>query len=177
MKRYLFLVLGIFAFACLGFLTNSKTKAENNNISSGEPKHGLVLVLRVEPTTIKSGKIPTCIMEVKNISNKTILISESFSFNGPSVYDEHEEPCKHRIYIELPEGHQFNNLKLEPGKNISVKTTPNYRMDIPGKYTLYFSMYPATFGYPKENAPDIMVPAGEWENPVVSNKIVVEVVK
>ena len=150
---------------------------ESVQVPWSNPVLGLRARLLVESTEIKSGQLPRCLMQVQNVSKEIILLNDDFSLNGPAVYGEDGVLCRHRIYFEAMPKEKQSYHAISPGEYISIEVTPNYVMDTPGNYKLYFGIYPIEWGSENPDKPgELLRPASDkWENPMTSNEVIVTI--
>ena len=132
--------------------------------------------LIVRDTRLELGWYPACVMEVMNTSRKTILLRRDFSLNGPAVYNKRGELMPQRRHVEIKAGEALLYHRLEPGRRISIKAKPNYKMDSRGEYRLRFSIRPVWWGFEDPEKPGKMLKKAETGgSPAMSNKVAVTV--
>ena len=130
--------------------------------------------LIVRDTRLELGRYPACVMEVMNTSRRTILLRRDFSLNGPAVYNKRGELTPQRRHLEIKAGEVLLYHRLEPGRQISIKSKPNYRMDYRGEYMLRFSIHPAWWGFEDPERPGKVLKKPEkGGSPAVSNEVTV----
>jgi hypothetical protein len=130
--------------------------------------------LIVKDTRIELGRYPSCVMEVMNSSQKTVLLSRRFSLNGPAVFDQSGRPAPQRRPLKLTANEGTGTYRIEPGETISVQTKPNYRMNERGRYTLKFAVHPEWWDFEDPANPGTMAgTAGPGRESAVSNEITV----
>lgn len=95
---------------------------------------------------VEAGQYPECMMEVMNTSKQTILLRKDFNLNGPAVYDKNGNPMPQRRPLEVKSG-EIGYYRIEPGKKVSAKASPNYKMEYPGAYFLKFVVPSEWWGF------------------------------
>jgi hypothetical protein len=129
----------------------------------------LSLRLVVYDLGVELYQYPMCLIEVMNTSKQTILLRKDFAINGPAIYDKNGNPMPQRNPLEVKPG-ETGCYRLEPGQKVSVKATPNYKIEDTGTYFLKFAIHPSWWGYEDSQQPGKMI--AKQEGPTaISNEV------
>jgi len=143
----------------------------------GEPRHGLQLRLRIKQTELQEGELPDCFMEVKNISNGTMIIADSFNINGPFVFDRMGRLMEIRNPISYIDEPKWDLYILKPDEIISIPAKPNYVFGKAGEtYALSFELDYIEFGQRINPNSNRIWPSTERKDPrPTSNEIKIHI--